>query len=123
MNREPTMVDVALDAARRIGAASRDDEIAKLKAENKRLHGHVDLLRGHSIPSEIDFSQLVAQEDEIKLLMARCAELEAELSTWIQAVGIASTLKPDMEINVSDPIGMMQKVVEYVEGKSRSKGV
>ncbi len=36
--------------------------------------------RRHSIPSEIDFSQLVAQEDEIKPLMARCAELEAKVA-------------------------------------------
>lgn len=26
----------------------------------------------------MDFTQLVAQEDEIKILMAKCAELEAE---------------------------------------------
>ena len=49
------------------------------------------------------------------VLMAKCAELEAELSTWIQAVGLASTIKPDMVIDVSDPIGMMQKVVGHVE--------
>lgn len=30
---------------------------------------------------EMDYAQLVAQEDEIKILMAKCAELEAELST------------------------------------------
>ena len=64
---------------------------------------------------EMDFAQLVAQEEEIKILMAKCAELEAELSTWIPAVGLASTLKPDMTIDVSDPIGMMQKVVGHVE--------
>lgn len=69
---------------------------------------------------EMDFAQLVAQEDEIKILMAKRAELEAELSTWIQAVGIASTLKPDMMIDVSDPIGMMQKVMGHVEQLERA---
>lgn len=64
---------------------------------------------------EMDFAQLVAQEDEIKILTAKWAELEAELSTWVQAVGIVSTLKPDMVIDVSDPVGMMQKVVGHVE--------
>jgi hypothetical protein len=39
------MVDVTLDAARRIGAASRDDEIAKLKAENKRLRDELAISR------------------------------------------------------------------------------
>ena len=62
---------------------------------------------------EMDYAQLVAQEDEIKILMAKCAELEAELSTWIQAIGLASTLKPNMVIDISDPIGMMQKVVRH----------
>lgn len=65
---------------------------------------------------EMDFAQLVAQEDEIKILTAKWAELEAELSTWVQAVGIVSTLKPDMVIDVSDPVGMMQKVVGHVVG-------
>lgn len=64
---------------------------------------------------EMVFAQLIAQEDETKILMTKRAELEAELSTWIQAVGIASTLKPDMVIDVSDPIGMMQKVVGHAD--------
>lgn len=36
------------------------------------------------------------------------------LSKWIQAVGILSTLKPDMEINVEDPIGMAKQVESEV---------
>lgn len=31
---------------------------------------------------EMDFAQLVAQEDEIKILMAKCDELEAENAEW-----------------------------------------
>jgi hypothetical protein len=39
---------------------------------------------------EMDFAQLVAQEDEIKLLMARCAELEADRENLLQLLESAS---------------------------------
>jgi hypothetical protein len=39
---------------------------------------------------EMDFAQLVAQEDEIKLLMARCAELEADRENLLQLLDFAS---------------------------------
>jgi chromosome segregation ATPase len=50
---------------------------------------------------------------QVKLIAAfeqRVKALEAELSKFIQAVGLASTLVPNMIIDVSDPIGMMQTV-------------
>jgi hypothetical protein len=47
---------------------------------------------------------------KIRGLEQRVKELEAELSKFIQAVGLASTLVPNMIIDVSDPIGMMQTV-------------
>lgn len=33
---------------------------------------------------------------------------------WIQAVGLASTLSPKMEVDVDNPLGMMQQVVKEV---------
>jgi hypothetical protein len=41
---------------------------------------------------EMDFAQLVAQEDEIKLLMARCAELEADRENLLQLLDSASEI-------------------------------
>ena len=38
-------------------------------------------------------------------------KLVEEREQWIQAVGLASTCVPDMEIDTSDPIGMMHRVV------------
>ena len=40
---------------------------------------------------------------------------EPELKHWIQAVGLASTIVPEMQIDPSDPIEMMQRVVARVE--------
>lgn len=40
--------------------------------------------------------------------------LEGEISTMTQAVGLATTAVPDMEIDVRDPIGMMHRVVATV---------
>ena len=37
--------------------------------------------------------------------------LEAENAKLQQAIGLATTMKPDMEMDVEDPVGMMQKVV------------
>jgi len=47
-------------------------------------------------------------------------QLEARLSNMTQAVGLATTLKPDMVIDVENPIGMMEEVVEYV-GKENKR--
>lgn len=75
MNREPTMVDVALDAARRIGAASRDDEIAKLKAENKRLHDELE-----------DCAEWCAK-NRIEQLEADCEKLLQLLESASEVIG------------------------------------
>lgn len=39
---------------------------------------------------------------------------EEELSKWIQAMGILSTLKPNMQIDVEDPVGMAKQVESEV---------
>lgn len=94
------------------GVAEMSDELSdEYYSEDDIVHLH-----------ELDLAYREGRKSrnaEIKILMARCAELEAQLSTWIQAVGLASTLKPNMVIDVSDPIGMMQKVVGYVEQLER----
>ena len=51
-----------------------------------------------------------AQDSEIESLRARVAALEAVLSAMTQAVGLATTCVPSMEINPDDPIGMMHRV-------------
>ncbi len=52
---------------------------------------------------------------DIMRLQAEVDRLKADAAKWIQAVGLASTIVGDMEIDVSDPVGMMQKVVAEVE--------
>ena len=42
-------------------------------------------------------------------------ELKEQLAKMTQAVGLASTALPHMEIDVDDPIGMMQQLVERVK--------
>lgn len=46
----------------------------------------------------------------------RAAQAEAALAVMTQAVGLATTIKGDMEIDVRNPIGMMQQVCTYVDG-------
>ncbi len=41
---------------------------------------------------------------------------EQEIATLRQAIGLASTIKPSMVMNVDDPIGMMREVAEEVDG-------
>ena len=49
-------------------------------------------------------------------------KLRDELALWQQAVGLASTCVPTMEVDVTDPIGMMQKVcAELAALKARLK--
>ncbi|MDI3463660.1 MAG: hypothetical protein OJF50_002481 [Nitrospira sp.] len=38
-----------------------------------------------------------------------------EIARLREALGLATTLKPDMEININDPVGMMQEVHKYVK--------
>ena len=52
--------------------------------------------------------------DAEKSLLAENERLQEELSIMTQAVGLATTAVPDMEIDVTDPIGMMHKVVAEV---------
>lgn len=47
-----------------------------------------------------------------KSLEAELAAVKCELEKFIQAVGLASTCVPTMEIDISDPVGMMQKVCD-----------
>jgi len=48
---------------------------------------------------------------------SRCREIARMLAELRQAVGLATTLKPDMEIDVLHPLEMMQQVVAYVAAK------
>lgn len=56
-----------------------------------------------------------ASRDDVAAAVDREMALREQVSTVTQAVGLATTIKGDMEIDVTDPIGMMQHVVAYVE--------
>lgn len=60
---------------------------------------------------ECDFHREIRQERDL---------LKEENERFLQAVGLASTIAPHMEINVNDPIGMMQIVCDAV-GQLRNK--
>ena len=47
--------------------------------------------------------------------MTARGELEAEIERLRQAFGLATTTVPDMEIDVADPVGMMQRVAFKVD--------
>lgn len=47
---------------------------------------------------------------QLEIAQKRIAELDADRSKWIQAVGLLSTLAPDMLIDAADPIGMARQI-------------
>ena len=53
--------------------------------------------------------------EEIEQLLLENTRLKAEVERLLQAIGLATTVVPNMEIDVTDPIGMMQRVVAEVE--------
>lgn len=61
-------------------------------------------------------SELQERED----LHAKISELGARLADALQAIGLASTAVPDMVVDVNDPVGMMQRVVDEVGRLRRS---
>ena len=56
-------------------------------------HGHAEGVRDHA-----------------DVLLAHDAAQREELSRFVQAVGLATTCAKDMEIDVQNPVGMMQEV-------------
>jgi len=53
--------------------------------------------------------------------MERVRELETELAKVREAIGLMTTIKGDMEVNVNDPLGMAQEVATYVERLKEGK--
>lgn len=51
----------------------------------------------------------------IEQLNLENTRLKAEVERLLQAIGLATTAVPNMEIDVTDPIGMMQRVVVEVD--------
>ena len=65
-------------------------------------------------PSDKDFmaAHIEELESRVRGLEAERDRLKEESEKFIMAVGLASTTVPSMEIDVEDPIGMMQKVCD-----------
>lgn len=55
-----------------------------------------------------------ASYGDVVRAVEREVTLREELERMTQAVGLLTTLHPTMEIDVSDPIGMAHKIIEYV---------
>ncbi len=60
-----------------------------------------------------------ASPDNIAALLDRLDAAEKELTTLWEAIGLASTIKSDMEIDTSDPLGMMQQVARHADELER----
>jgi hypothetical protein len=79
-------------------------ETAKTLQRWECHHEYIEKVEGN------EWGDWVSYDDAAKLL-AENERLRAEAVGFITAVGLATTAVPTMEINVSDPVGMMQRVV------------
>jgi len=94
-----------------------DAAIAALEAENRELQLDLkdvlkkrDLCETRHEQAEAELAALKQTGQEDHTPEREVVKLRDELALWQQAVGLASTCVPTMEIDVTDPIGMMQKV-------------
>lgn len=65
-------------------------------------------------PNQINFAVAVLR-NHVEQLESMIDSLRQQLETMTQAVGLATTIKSDMAIDVRDPIGMMQQVCTYAK--------
>jgi hypothetical protein len=87
--------------------ARMEQEIAAIRAERDRafkardnfMEG-IESMRKERTQLQSEYGKVYDERDALK----------AELSTWMQAVGLATTCAPDMLIDTTNPIGMMQEV-------------
>ena len=62
-----------------------------------------------------DIIRITNQDYEaVRRMKAHDQAQRQEITRLREALGLATTLKPDMEININDPVGMMQEVHKYV---------
>lgn len=63
---------------------------------------------------ELEIMRMLNQGVGGAALLDHDQDQREEIARLREAVGLATTLKPGMEINVNDPVGMMQEIHKYV---------
>jgi hypothetical protein len=93
----------------------------KAEAEVERLRGHMrreEPRRCHNVRGSDGPCDCAGCRD-VDALLAKVEAQEKELSTLRQAVGLATTAVPTMEMDTEHPIEMMQQVVAWVEAQAK----
>jgi hypothetical protein len=81
---------------------------------------HVSAMTAEGLHAKSDIAGELAFRDwKIAALLDRLDAAEKELTTLWEAIGLASTIKSDMEIDTSDPLGMMQQVARHADELER----
>lgn len=90
-----------------------NDKIAEIRARHERVQRDGDL----ATPPGSMAGQVAAVDahDDRATLLAEVDRQRAEIERLLQAVGLATTTVPDMQVDIEDPVGMMQRVVAEVE--------
>lgn len=80
----------------------------------EEIEGGIRVCRSdHQWSDECDWVEYVPKA-EIERLTSENERLRAELFQMTQAVGLASTIAGEVQMNVSDPVAMMQEVCASV---------
>ena len=106
-------------------------EVENLRAENERLRAKDTKTRhalkgwvwvcpdGGDEPTRERVAAVVAEVGRLHRAHQSACEggdlLREEVERLLQAIGLATTTVPDMQIDVRDPVGMMRRVVAEVE--------
>ena len=77
---------------------------------------------GDAHNARLDYHHKFTFEDNVGLTDELTVKVDhGETNPWIEAMGLVSTIVPDMIVDASDPVGMAQKVVKYV-GLLKNRG-
>lgn len=100
----------------------RDELQAGLAALEAELQIAEDSRQSWKSESQNAYILREQAEAALHLSQASLNKTEAELAKWQQAVGLASTAVSEMEIDTTDPIGMMERVVsELVSAQAKDR--
>ena len=92
-----------------------DDKIAEIRERHKETQTRLARATRSYMPvSEYEGLGWQLQRDRATLL-AEVDRLRAEIERLLQAVGLATTAVPDMQVDIENPVGMMQRVVAEFE--------
>ena len=92
------------------------DAADALEAKDKRIAELEAKFWGADENEKITASFLETTTKQRNEAYARIEDLNARVSELCIALGLLTTLNPDLEIHIDDPVEMAEKVVAHVEG-------